>query len=407
MSVQLIDEKTNWENDPKARIRFIFVILIPIFVLVSASSSKIFDAHKQDFAAYWQAGHMILAGQDVYNSSEWIAERERRGTALHSEPTFHYPLPFAILFSPLALLPVQTAYIFWLFFGQLIILISVLTLLTFYPARTGYLELFTIAGVFLFRPSFSVIFNGQILSLLLLLVCVSILLFRRQRWLWGGFALSLLSLKPSIGIPILAFAGIWLLAKKQWSGIFGIVLGCVALLLIGMLVDPNWVIDYMSVGGDSFSKYFGLHPTMWGVVDKIFIQDAKSVAAGAVVSLIIFLTEIYILSKRSLNNSPIEAFASILPAGLLIAPYSWSYDQILLAVPLVYLMIRIASSQGYRMAFLFLLGIVTLSIILVFVAYGLRHDVWSFLNSFIVWIFILVLTPRSDQSASIKLVGEA
>ena len=407
MSVQFIDGKTNWENDQKARIRFIFIILIPIFILISVSSSKIFDAHKQDFAAYWQAGHMILAGQDVYNSSEWIAERELRGTALHSEPAFHYPLPFAILFSPLALLPVQTAYIFWLFFEQFIILISVLTLLSFYPARTGYFELFTIAGVFLFRPSFSVIFNGQILSLLLLLVCVSILLFHYQRWLLGGFALSLLSLKPSIGIPILAFAGIWLLAKKQWNGILGIALGCVALLLIGVLVDPNWVIDYLSVGGDSFSKYFGLHPTLWGVVDKVFVQNAKSLAAGAGVGLIIFLTEVYVLSKRSLNNSPIEAFASILPAGLLIAPYSWSYDQILLAVPLVYLMIRIASAQGNRMAFLFLFGIVTLSISLVFVAHGLRHDVWSFLNSFIVWIFMLILIPRSDQSSSIKLAGEA
>ncbi|MCI0608221.1 MAG: DUF2029 domain-containing protein [Anaerolineae bacterium] len=132
------------------------------------SSSKIYDARKQDFAAYWQAGHMILAGQDVYNSTEWIAERELRGTALHSEPAFHYPLPFAILFSPLALFSVQSAYTIWLFFEQVAILISILALLSFYPARTSYLELFTIAGIFLFRPSFSVILNGQILSLLLI-----------------------------------------------------------------------------------------------------------------------------------------------------------------------------------------------------------------------------------------------
>ena len=59
------------------------------------------------------------------------------------------------------------------------------------------------------------------------------------------------------------------------------------------------------------------------------------------------------------------------------------------------------------MAVLFLFSMVTLSIFLVFAAHGIRHDVWSFLNSFIVWIFILVLTPRSDQSASIKLAGEA
>ena len=395
----------SWENTQKTRTTFIFLVLIPIFLLVSLSSSKIYDARKQDFAAYWQAGHMILAGQDMYDSSEWIVERERRGTALHSEPTFHYPLPFAVLFSPLALFPVESAYTLWLFFGQIAILTSILILLSFYPARTGYIELFAIAGIFLFRPSFSVIFNGQILSLLLIFVCASILLFHYQEWFWGGLTLSLLSLKPSIGLPILALAGLWLLAKKQWPGIFGIALGCITLLLAGMLIDPNWPIEYIRVSGDSFSKYFGLHPTMWGVVDKIFIQDTKSLVAGGAVSLIIFLTEAYVLNRKGINNAPIEAFASILPAGLLIAPYSWSYDQILLAVSLIYLMIRIAFSQGNRMAVLCLFGIVTLSIFLVFAAHTIRHDVWSFLNSFIVWILVLFLIPRSNESSRIKLAG--
>lgn len=386
--------KMNWENEQKKRIGFVFVILIPIFILVSVFSSKIYDAHKQDFAAYWQAGHMILAGQDVYNSSEWIAERELRGTALHSEPTFHYPLPFAVLFSPLALLSVQSAYTIWLFFEQVAILISILVLLSFCPARTGYLELFTIAGIFLFRPSFSVILNGQILSLLLLFVCVSILLFHNQRWFWGGFALSLLALKPSIGIPILAFAGLWLLAKKQWSGILGIALGCTALLLIGMLIDPNWPIDYVSVSGDSFSKYFGLHPTLWGAVDKIFIQDRRSLIAGTIISIVILVIEVYVLNGKRFSSEPLDAFAVIIPAGLLIAPYSWSYDQILLAIPLIYLMSRIAPSRGNGMAVLFLFGIVALSICLVLIAYVIHHDVLSFLNSFVVWIFVLRFIPR-------------
>ena len=105
MKTFFYSENISWGNTQKTRTAFIFLILIPVFLLVSLSSSKIYDARKQDFAAYWQAGHMILSGQDIYNSSEWIAERERRGTALHSESTFHYPLPFAVLFSPLALFP--------------------------------------------------------------------------------------------------------------------------------------------------------------------------------------------------------------------------------------------------------------------------------------------------------------
>ncbi|MCI0607467.1 MAG: hypothetical protein L0Z71_00195 [Anaerolineae bacterium] len=214
---------------------------------------------------------------------------------------------------------------------------------------------------------------------------------------WGGFALSLLALKPSIGLPILAFVGIWLLFRKQWSGILGIALGCVALLLIGVLVNPSWVIDYINIGGDSFSKYFGLHPTLWGAVDKIFIQDGRSLMAGAIICLVIFMVEVYVLNGKRFSREPLDAFASILPAGLLIAPYSWSYDQILLAVPLICLMSRIAPWQGDKIAVLFLFGIVALSIFLVLVAHAIHHDVWSFLNSFVVWIFVLRLIRRDDR----------
>ena len=162
---------------------------------------------------------MLLSGQDVYDSPTWIAERALLRTALHSEPTFQYPLPFAILFAPLAMLSVQSSYIFWTFLAQVAILVSIVLLLGFYPGRSGYIELAMVAGIFLFRPVFSVIVAGQILPFLLFFVSLAILLLDQKKWFWGGFILSLLIVKPSIGIPLLALAGIWLLSRKQWMGI--------------------------------------------------------------------------------------------------------------------------------------------------------------------------------------------
>ena len=127
---------------------FNFVILCPIFLVFSLLLSRWFDGHLQDFAAYWQAGHMILSGQNVYDSAQWVAVRQREGTAFHSEPTFQYPLPLAILFSLLALLPIQSAYILWMFFAQVAVLASITLLLNFYPARSGYLEMLAITGIF-------------------------------------------------------------------------------------------------------------------------------------------------------------------------------------------------------------------------------------------------------------------
>ena len=144
---------------------FNFIILCPIFLVFSLSMSKWYDGRKQDFSQYWQAGHMILSGQNVYDSAQWIAVHQIERTAFHTGPPFLYPLPLAVLFSPLAILPIESAYILWMFFAQIAVLISIIILLSFYPARSGYLELLTIAGIFFFRPMFSVI-NSVLLTLL-------------------------------------------------------------------------------------------------------------------------------------------------------------------------------------------------------------------------------------------------
>jgi len=394
----------NHATERKSRTIFLFGMLVPIFLIVSLLISKINDAHTKDFAAYWQAGHMLLSGQDVYDSPTWIAERALLRTAFHSEPTFQYPLPFAIFFAPLAMLSVQSAYTFWIFLAQVAILASIVILLSFYPARSGYIELAIVAGIFLFRPAFSVIVGGQILPFLLFFVTIAIFLLDQKKWFWGGFILSLLSVKPSIGIPLLALAGIWLLSLKQWMGILGMLVGGVALFLIGALVNPYWVVDYVNIGGDSFSKYFGMHPTLWGVVDKMLIVNSRSLVAGMILALTIFLVEAYFFNKTYVG--PFEAFAAILPAGLLIAPYSWAYDQILLTVPIVYLVMSISISRGSKVAVLFLFGIVALAVVLVSVAYLVDHDVWSVMTPFLLWIFVRYFINKKARLENWSTAGD-
>lgn len=372
-----------------------FIILIPMFFAFSFLFPKPGDAKMTDFASYWQAGHMILNGQNVYDSAEWIAVRDAQQTAYHSEKTFHYPLPFAVLFALLALFPIEFAYSLWTFLAQIGILVSINLLLSFYPERPGYLDLLAIAGVFLFRPTFPAIGNGQIVPFLLFLISVSIRLFHDEKWLSGGLVMSVLSLKPSIGIPILVLAGGWLLAGKRWRGLAGMALGGLTLALMGAIVNYRWVIDYLSIGGDSFQKYFGMQPTMWGFLDRIFETDATSLMVGLVCAAAVLATEAYLFWMHRTRLKPFPAFATILPAMLFIAPYSWNYDQILLAVPIIFLLIHISREYGTVKAVVFILGVLALAYGLVVVAYSVGHDVWSFLITFLIWMFSIYFVVKS------------
>lgn len=383
--------------DLKRQTLFNFVILCPIFFVFSLLLSRWWEGRAQDFGAYWQAGHMVLAGQNVYDTDQWVAVRLQEGTAFHSEPTFQYPLPLAVLFSPLAWLPVQTAYTLWMFLSQVAVLVSITILLNFYRARSGYLALLAIGGIFFFRPMFSIVNSGQILTLLLLLLVVAIRLFQDDNWFLGGFALAVLSLKPSVGFPVLLLAGLWLLSRRQWKAIWGVSAGGLVLILIGALVNYRWLIDYLSIGGDSFSKYFGMHPTLWGAVDKVFKTDSVSVAIGLVCVAAVFVAEGYLFWGRKSKMDALPAFASILPAALLVAPYSWHHDQVLLIVPIVFLLANISIKYGMGRAALLMAGIVTLAFAMLTIAYSVGHDVWSFLNSLVVWAFSLYFVARNPQ----------
>jgi membrane-bound acyltransferase YfiQ involved in biofilm formation len=104
---------------------------------------------------------------------------------------------------------------------------------------------------------------------------------------------------------------------------------------------------------------------------------------------------------KEFDKSPLLAMASILPASLLATPYSWSYDQILLIVPIVFSVLKIWAGWGNAKAVLFLIGIIASAIAFDVVAYLLNRDVWSVLVSAIVWISVLIFASRDRQGPAL------
>lgn len=382
---------------------FNFVVLIPIFLVFSLLFSSWRQGREMDFGVYWQAGHMILAGQDVYDPAQWETVRQAENIIDYPAGLFPYPLPLAVLFAVLGFFPLQTAYTLWMFLAQIAVLASIMMLLRFYPARSGYLELLAIAGILFFRPMFSLINSGQVLSFLLLALVLSIRLFHEGKWFMGGSILSVLSLKPSIGLPLFILTILWLVIHKRWKGIWGMIAGGLTLICIGALVNVRWVIDYLNTSDNSFQRFFGMQPTLWGVADKIFQIDRISLIFALISGIIVLVIEIYLLWRDRSRTDVLGTFASIVPVTLLVAPYMWNYDQILLAIPIIFLLIAISTEYGMFRAALFMLGVIALAFLMVVVAYAVGHDVWSFLNTFVIWLFSLYFVSRKPVVSTVSV----
>lgn len=372
--------------DKENGLRYLMIIffLIPIFLLVGYFANKAYDAHSYDFASYWQAAYMIQQDGDIYNPDEWLAVRAEKKTAQHSEIIFQYPLPFAVLISPLGRLSVGGAYTLWLFISQIFILVSCLILLNLTWEVPPIHELAIIALLFIFRPMYTTILSGQILSVMLFSLTLAILAYKNDHFFLAGGALSLLSLKPSIGIPISFIVALWFFAQKSKKAIAGMLTGYLALFLIGASYNPYWVQDYLKTGEYLLTKYVGMHATLWGFFTLIFQKSFTACFLTVTSALLIVSVQTHIFFYRKIDSAFL-AISTSLPAALLIAPYSWSYDQVLLIIPIVLITKKLQTKYNWKISYVFLISLILIAAFLVMIAYQIGHDVFSLVISVIVW----------------------
>jgi hypothetical protein len=124
------------------------------------------------------------------------------------------------------------------------------------------------------------------------------------------------------------------------------------------------------------------------------------VAFGLVIALILVGANIYLLSQIKFRNDLFPLLAIIIPVGLLIAPYAWVYNQILLAIPIVFILAHLAKPDQWKVPSLFMIGLDALAIGLAIVSYALQHDVLSLLTPLFIWLVSIYLFSRKPHLPS-------
>jgi len=369
-------------------------VLGPLFLATGILSSQWSDPHGLDFTHFWLAGHMNLQGKDVYGA-DWVIERLNNDIQWIPEDYFLYPLPLSVLLSPLGLLPFNSAYIAWVFVSQACILFSIFILMKhFFLKDFPRLELITITGIFLFRPSFIVIVSGQIDPYLMILMVLSAYFFTKECHLVSGFFLSLVSIKPSLGIPILLLVGAWLLYKRYWKVAIGIISGLAVLFLIGVVRNPSWLSEYLSVTQQKMIESYTLHSTLWGLTSLLHLDTTVELALGVVLALILIGVTFSLFGKFISGNDLFVALALVIPVALLIAPYAWVYNQILLTIPIIFILAHLSRRSGWRLPLAFSIGLVFVATGLAFISYQLEHDVLSSLTPLMIWFIVVYIAKE-------------
>jgi hypothetical protein len=166
--------------------------------------------------------------------------------------------------------------------------------------------------------------------------------------------------------------------RREWAGLFGIAAGGITLFLIGQFQDPAWVSEFLAAGSRKLGENFGTNPNLWGPTNMLCNKDIMCVTAVGGITTIICLALVINFLWWHREGRPFYAAEIAVPAGLLIAPYVWTYDHLLLALPIVAIALRVMET---RKSFLFAASIPLLfsilALLLLAFAASSGLDIWS------------------------------
>ena len=305
-----------------------------------------------DFVNVWSAGRLVLDGHPAL-AYDWDIQKQVQvavlGQSYDGNFAWHYPPPFLFVAAMLAQFPYAVAYIGW-------------AAASFLPYLAAMRAIVGRSFGFLLAAAFPVVFTNTLVGqngFLTASLIGGTLVLMPKRPVLSGICLGLLSYKPQYGLlfPLV------LIAAAQWRVFF--TAGVVAVLLAAL--------SWFAFGTESWQAFVHWMPMFdkaflvegrapWGKIQSVFALTRyfggpetlawvlQWIMSGAVAILLVLLW-------RS-RNVPYPLKAAALATGtLLVTPYLFLYDEMVLAIAVAFL-VRIGLDEGFARHELPALGLV-------------------------------------------------
>jgi hypothetical protein len=307
-----------------------------------------------DLLQYWSGARLFTTGGNPYSDSEMRAQQSpvfpQEGTIRLWNPPVIFPF-----IAPLAHVDFDTAKLLWFSIGVFVFTSSVVLLLTTYPChsmkpkvRVGlYLALLS------FVPFVEMLSWGQAGWILLVSVIGWWVLFRQRGLtsLSAGILLSMSAIKPHLLAPLYAALFLSSFQLRQFRLILGFAVGVTLCSALSLFVRHDiWSLYLVAMSDPPLHwRTPNLGSLLQGLsgVHSLWMRHAPLGVAFALGTFLFTIPKIRsILSHR-------EAFLYLVPLSLLVSPYGWLYDQVVV-LPLFFELAYRAHKQREPCTSLFL-----------------------------------------------------
>jgi Glycosyltransferase family 87 len=256
---------------------------------------------------------------------------------------FPYPPWYALSTFYLGWMPARAAATLWFELNLIMLFVSVWLLTDGWSGRWRLIA-FPL-GLF-FLPVLGALSVGQYDFPVLLGTSLLIYSLRKENISLSVLGLVLLTFKPHVGALVMLFAVGWLFYKKRDWGrqVLRPLVGAAALLaLTGFLADPAWILSYpkmlLSYQNEGNVSACSECASLPVTLSRWFFDGSLTNAVWIGFGLLLaFLLAMYLM--RSFLDSHELLLSAALLATLLVSPYLYNYDFLLLLVPFAVLIAR-------------------------------------------------------------------
>lgn len=276
---------------------------------------------------------------------DYFADQVRSDSSGEFGDIWLNPPPTNFLFLPFAGLPIRSVRALWTGLNVFILFAAVLMMVkSFAPRAPLALWLLIFSLALLFRPVISNFIFGQAYILILLLLVMAVIGIQRQRDVLGGFSLGLAFSLKLVGWP-LAFLLIWLRRWRYFAAFaLTLILGILATLPIFGLASWREFLSFLSKTTNSPLICVTAYQTTRSWLCHVLAPDVLWQSAVfldlpgfAPILLIVGGVGVLILSLALASREPMAAAGALIVWGILFAPLGEEYHQVVVLVPIVWL----------------------------------------------------------------------
>ena len=327
---------------------FSFVLIIPMVVVALYVPHAL--PTDSDFNAVYTASVALVHGAPIYDIPAVKAvAAEAAGVPVEKFflAPFPYPPWYALTTFYLGWLPIKQAVLLWFEINLVLVFLSIWFLT---DGWNGRLRLIAFPLGLFFIPVIGALSVGQNVFPVLLGGSMLVYALRKENVALLTLGSILVTYKPHIGALMLLSVLWWLIASRSDFGrraTRSILLAGVFLFVTGFLADPAWHIRYpqMLLGitsvnyGSESSGALCSNCTSLPVLFSRWLFDGTLLTAALVaLALLVSLFALVVQSRSKFSKEPLLLLNLALVATLLVSPYLFNYDFVLLLIPFAVLL---------------------------------------------------------------------